>query len=59
MTTPQTHSVDLKFSPSDIDRILTSTFIQHIEYCDELASTNTRECSWLRTLPKTTPVCWC
>jgi BirA family biotin operon repressor/biotin-[acetyl-CoA-carboxylase] ligase len=34
--------VDLKFSPSDIDRILTSTFIQHIEYCDELASTNTR-----------------
>jgi BirA family transcriptional regulator, biotin operon repressor / biotin---[acetyl-CoA-carboxylase] ligase len=51
MTIPQAPSSDLKFSSADFDRILASTFIEHIDYCNELPSTNTRAMQLAGELP--------
>jgi len=42
MTTPDTPFADVRFSPDDVDRILSDTFVERVDYRTELASTNSR-----------------
>lgn len=51
MTIPKAPSTDLRFSSADFDRILASTFVEHLDYCSELTSTNTRAMQLAGELP--------
>ena len=42
MMTPDAPFADASFSPGDVDRILSDTFVERVDYRTELASTNSR-----------------